>query len=198
MTSRPVSVCSAFIVLLAWVSGTAIGQHSGPADDHVDSSEIATAAQAPQVEAAIPPVVTLPAGAAIPLRFLSTVSSGTHARGQQFDLEVTDNINVGDTVVIPAGSIATGEVIHVDRARGLGKAGELIVAARHVSVGERSIKLRSRLSMTGQDKSMQALWLVPWIRGKDLEVPLDTEVIARTVSDEKFDVPLAQSESQTP
>ena len=133
--------------------------------------------------------IALPAGAAIPLRFLSTVSSGTHARGQQFDLEVTDNINVGATVVIPAGSIATGEVIHADRARGLGKAGELIISARYVMVGERRIKLRSQLSMTGQNKSMQAMYLVPWIRGKNLEVPAETEVIARTVNEEQFDVP---------
>jgi hypothetical protein len=130
--------------------------------------------------------IVLTAGAAIPLRFLATVSSATHARGQLFDLEVTDNINVGDTIVIPAGSVATGEVIHVARAGGLGKAGELIVAARFVAIGERRIKLRSRLSMTGKDKSMQALFLVPWVRGKDLEVPLDTEVIARTVADETF------------
>ena len=136
---------------------------------------------------AMPPVA-LPAGAAVPLRFLSTVSSATHARGQTFDLEVSDNINVGQTVVIPAGSIATGEIIHADRASGLGKAGELIIAARFVTVGERRIKLRSQLSMTGQDKTLQAMYLVPWIRGKDLEVPVDTEVVARTVAEEKFDV----------
>jgi len=136
--------------------------------------------------------VTLPVGAAIPLRFLSTVSSGTHVRGQQFDLEVTDNINVGSTIVIPAGSIATGEVIHADRARGLGKAGELIIAARFVAVGDRRIKLRSQLAMTGQDKSLQAFLLVPWIRGKDLVVAAETEVIARTVTDEKFVVQSAK------
>lgn len=149
-----------------------------------------TAPEAPAATAAaVVPAVALPAGSAIPLRFLATVSSGTHSRGQTFDLEVTDNINVGATVVIPAGSIATGEVIHADRARGLGKAGELIVAARFVTVGERRIKLRSQLSKTGQDKTMQAMFLVPWVRGKDLEVPLDTEVIARTVAEEKFEAP---------
>lgn len=198
MTNWRVSARSTIVVLAAWVSGAVTAQTEGTPDRRIDSSEIASEAETKPADDAVTSVVTLPAGAAIPLRFLSTVSSGTHSRGQQFDLEVTDNINVGDTVVIPAGAIAIGEVIHVDRARGLGKAGELIVAARHVSVGERSIKLRSRLSMTGQDKSMQALWLVPWIRGKDLEVPMDTEVIARTVSDEKFDAKLAGSTSQTP
>ncbi|MEZ5459444.1 MAG: hypothetical protein R3E65_09085 [Steroidobacteraceae bacterium] len=196
MTSWRVPVCGTLVLLAAAASVNA--QDATPPATNSDSTAIAVAPEAQPAEPTTPTAVTLPAGAAIPLRFLSTVSSGTHARGQQFDLEVTDNINVGNAVVIPAGSTATGEVIHVDRARGLGKAGELIVSARHVVVGERVIKLRSRLSMTGQDKSMQALWLVPWIRGKDLEVPIDTEVIARTVTDEKFDVPLAHSESQSP
>jgi hypothetical protein len=132
--------------------------------------------------------VTLTANAAVPMRFLSTVSSGTHERGQKFEMEVTDNITAGDQVVIPAGSIATGEVVHADRARGLGKAGELILAARFVTVGTRQVKLRGQLSMTGQDKTMQALYLVPWIKGKNLEVPVDTEVIGRTITDEVFSI----------
>ena len=78
--------------------------------------------------------------------------------------------------------------MHADRARGLGKAGELILAARFVTVGTRQIKLRGQLSMTGQDKTMQALYMVPWIKGKNLEVPVDTEVIGRTIADEVFSI----------
>jgi hypothetical protein len=137
-----------------------------------------------------PAPAVLPVNSAVPLRFVSTVSSGTHTRGQTFDLEVTDDITAGDRVVIPAGSIATGEVIHAERARGLGKAGELILSARYVTVGERRIKLRAQLSQTGQDKTMQAAFLVPWIKGKNLDVPADTEVIARTAADEAFATPL--------
>jgi hypothetical protein len=180
----------AFVALSCIASAGVLAQDSAPAAATSAAPSTATAVELPAASLVPPaPSVALPAGAAIPLRFLSTVSSATHARGQTFDLEVSDNINVGETVVIPAGSIATGEIIHADRARGLGKAGELIIAARFVAVGERRIKLRSQLSMTGRDKSMQALYLVPWIRGKDLEVPIDTEVIARTVAEEKFDVP---------
>ena len=130
--------------------------------------------------------VTLAANAAVPMRFLSTVSSATYVRGQKFELEVTDDIRVGERIVIPAGTIAVGEVVHADRARGLGKAGELIVSARYVTVGSRQIKLRGQLSMTGRDKTMQAFFLVPWIKGKNLEVAADTEVIGRTVADEVF------------
>ncbi len=146
------------------------------------------AAQQPAV-AAVPAAansVVLAANAGVPMRFITLVSSATHVRGQKVELEVTDNITAGDKVVIPAGSIATAEVIHAERARGLGKAGELILSARYVTVGDRQIKLRAQLSMTGRDKTMQAAFLVPWIKGKNLEVPAETEVIARTVSDEIF------------
>ncbi len=178
------------IALVLAVPAAGVAQDSAPVAAPAPAPTEAPAVDTPAAATAPATLsVSLPAGAAIPLRFLSTVSSATHARGQTFDLEVSDNINVGETVVIPAGSIATGEIIHADRARGLGKAGELIIAARFVAVGERRIKLRSQLSMTGKDKSMQALYLVPWIRGKDLEVPVDTEVIARTVAEEKFGVP---------
>ena len=131
--------------------------------------------------------VILPANSAIPVRFLTTVSSGTHVRGQRFELETTDDITAADRVVIPAGSVVTGEVIHAQKAGMLGKPGELILAARFVTVGAREIKLRSQLMRTGKDNTMAALMIVPFIKGKDLVVPAQTEVIARTVTDEVFD-----------
>jgi hypothetical protein len=129
----------------------------------------------------------LPANSAVPLRFLEEVSSGTHVRGQKFQLVVTDDITVGDHVVIPADTVVTGEVIHAQKAGALGKAGELILAARYVEFAGRQIRLRAQLMQSGQDKSMAALMIVPFIRGKNLVLPVDTEVIARTVNDEKFD-----------
>jgi hypothetical protein len=130
--------------------------------------------------------IVLPASSAVPMRFLENVSSSTHVRGQHFELQLTDDITAGDQVVIPAGSVVTGEVIHAQKAGMLGKAGELIIAARYVTVGTRQIKLRAQLMRRGEDKTMAALFIVPFIRGKDLVFPAETEVIARTVVDETF------------
>lgn len=140
-----------------------------------------TSAPAPAVT-----TVLLPANSAVPMRFLTAVSSATYVRGQRFELQLTDDITVGDKIVLPAGSIVIGEVIHAQKAGMLGKAGELIIAARYVTLGERQIKLRAQMMRTGQDKTVAALMLVPFIRGKDLVFSAETEVIARTVTDETF------------
>lgn len=132
--------------------------------------------------------LVLPANSAVPLRFVEEVSSATHVRGQKFQLVVTDDISVGDHVVIPADTAVTGEVIHAQKAGALGKAGELILAARYVELGGRQIRLRAQLLQSGEDKTMAALMLVPFIRGKNLVLPVDAEVIARTVADEKFEI----------
>jgi hypothetical protein len=133
------------------------------------------------------PQTVLPANSAIPMRFLEEVGSASHVRGQKFQLEVTDDITAGDQIVIPAGSIVTGEVIHAQKAGALGKAGELILAARYVDVAGRQIRLRAQLMQTGQDKTIAAMMLVPFIRGKNLILPANTEVVGRTVTDESFD-----------
>jgi hypothetical protein len=133
------------------------------------------------------PQIVLPANSAVPMRFIEEVSSASHVRGQKFQLEVTDDITAGDQIVIPAGSIVTGEVIHAQKAGALGKAGELILAARYVDVAGRQIRLRAQLMQTGQDKTIAAIMVVPFIRGKNLILPTNTEVVARTVTDESFD-----------
>ena len=102
-------------------------------------------AAAPVAAAPAARTVVLRANALIPLRFVESVASNTHRAGAMFRMEVTDDITADEVVVIPAGSIAMGEVIHAAPAGGLGKAGELIVSARYVLAGDREIKLRAGL-----------------------------------------------------
>jgi hypothetical protein len=142
--------------------------------------------------------LVLPANSAVPLRFVEEVSSGTHMRGQKFQLVVTDDITVGDHVVIPADTAVIGEVIHAQKAGALGKAGELILAARYVEIAGRQIRLRAQLMQTGQDKTMAAVFVVPFIRGKNLVLPVDTEVVARTVNEEKFDIIIDEPKGEDP
>jgi hypothetical protein len=170
----------------------ATGLHGAAAEStDAPASEVApevTPAAAASASTPAPLRVTLPASSAVPMRLLQEVSSGTHIRGQKFELAVTDDITAGDHVVIPADSVVTAEVVHAQKAGALGKAGELIIAARYVDVGGRQIRLRAQLMQTGKDKTMAALLIVPFIRGKNLVLPADTEVVARTVNDESFEI----------
>lgn len=178
---------SSYVAALLWlaaagVCGRAIAQSPAPA---VTAAQAETTAVAASPPAAAAPIV-LHANAAIPLRFVETVSSSTHIRGSSFQLQVSEDVTAGDQIVIPAGTMVQGEVIHAQKAGMLGKPGELIVAARFVMLGERQLKLRAQLMRTGVDKTMAAFMIVPFIKGKDLVFPADTEVIARTVVDESF------------
>jgi hypothetical protein len=127
----------------------------------------------------------LRANSLVPLRMLETLNSDTSTAGTHFKLEVTDDINVDDTVVIPAGSVAEGEIIHAAKSGMLGKGGELSVSARFVYVGERQIKLRAALGSSGANKTMLALF-VPFARGRQLIIPEGTQLIAKVAADEMF------------
>ena len=71
---------------------------------------------------------------------------------------MAEDVRVGDAVVIPAGSVGEGEVIHAAKRGAGGKAGELIVMARFVRVGDNEIRLRSfALGAAGKDKSVDSL-----------------------------------------
>lgn len=144
----------------------------------------------PGATAASARTLVLHANALIPLRFTETVGSDVSKPGTLFHMRVTDDINVDDAVLIPAGSIAVGEVIDSQPARAFGKAGKLIVSARYVLVGERQIKLHSTLGSAGHSVVVAALF-VPFIHGQQADIPADTEVVAKTAHDESFDVPAA-------
>jgi hypothetical protein len=136
-------------------------------------------------EISSPATVVLHANSPVLLRILETLTSDTSTAGMKFKLEVTDDIAVDTTVVIPAGSEAIGEVIHAAKAGMLGKAGELSISARYVTVGDRRIKLRAALGSAGQSRTNVAMF-VPFVRGKQLVVPVGTELIAKVAADEIF------------
>lgn len=164
------------------------------ADSSSDASAPAAADQAAAAPTPMPPqatalatTVTLRANSLVPLRTLEFVSSESSATGTRFKLEVTDDINVDDTIVIPAGSIAIGEIIYASKSGMLGKAGKLSVSARFVTVGDRAIKLHAALGSAGANKAMLALF-IPFARGGKVEIPEGTQLVAKVATDEVFSV----------
>lgn len=120
----------------------------------------ASLAQAPS-EGAIEPataLVTVPALTPVIVRIEDEISSKANKSGDRFRITVAEDVRVGDAVVIPAGSVGEGEVIHAAKRGAGGKAGELIVMARFVRVGDNEIRLRSfALGAAGTDKSVDSL-----------------------------------------
>jgi hypothetical protein len=96
---------------------------------------------------------------------------------------------------MPAGSVGIGEIVHAERARGMGKPGELILAARYLEVGDRKVPLRGlKLGSMGKDGTTDALVvsfiagpLVGFMKGGEVEVPAGTRARAIVSADVAFD-----------
>jgi hypothetical protein len=127
----------------------------------------------------------LPVNTTIPLEFEEKVVSGVNARGSTFKMQVTEDIRVDDTVVIPKGTVVFGEVVDSKRAGMLGKAGVLVLSARYVHLDQRDIRLHSALGAAGDARIALALF-VPFVFGAEATVERGTRVSVRTASDERF------------
>jgi hypothetical protein len=103
-------------------------------------------------------LVTVPALTPLYVRIDAELSSKKSRNGDRFPIHVDEDVRIGDVVVIPAGSVGEGEVIHAAKSGGGGKPGELLVAARFIRVGDQEIRLRSfSLGAKGPDRSDAAL-----------------------------------------
>src|SRR5215217_7729394 len=120
----------------------------------------ANAAQAPvAVQPATQAVIVSPqvqsvlrAGVSVPLRVEETLNSNDKALrvGQQFRMTVANGVMLGNATVIPAGSIATGEITDIRHKGMWGKSGRINARVLNVRVGDRLI----RLSGTFDDKGV--------------------------------------------
>lgn len=69
--------------------------------------------------------VIIPNGTKISARLEQTLTSATAEQGQQVQLSVTENVRVGDTIVIAQGAPAIGTVVLAQEKRSMGRTGKL-------------------------------------------------------------------------
>lgn len=101
-----------------------------------------------QDAAAAPALVRVPAYTLVMLRMSERVNSDRNRTGDHFRFRVAEDVIVDGHIVIPAGSQGEGEVIHAAESGGRDHPGELVLAARYITVGDsplggRQIKLRT-------------------------------------------------------
>lgn len=133
--------------------------------------------------------VNLPAGTSIPLELTQPINSKFMAPGQTVDFRVRYDVKVGDAVVIPAGSLAKGQITRAQKAKGIGKEGYVEVQIKSVSAvdGQQIPLTSSTLYREGEDKQTLSIVLGVLVcllfltmKGKEAEVPLGTTVDAAT------------------
>ncbi len=132
-------------------------------------------------------------GTPIKLRLSRTISSADETVGNQVDLEVVEELEIGNKIVIPKGSVALGTVTDVQAKRRMGRGGKLDVNIDTVRLANgqkaalRAVKNSKGGGHTGaMTGAIVATSLVLWpaaplfllMHGKDVTVPKGTQITA--------------------
>lgn len=150
-------------------------------------------------EAAKPACCTIPAMTPVEIEITQAVGSKDNHPEDHFTFRLAEPILVDGKTLVPAGTPGVGEVVHAAKARAMGKAGELILAARYLDLGGQHIPLRTfRYGRSqGKDPSQTVGWasaaagaVVPaagfvafLIAGGDVHIPAGTRATAKVAAD---------------
>lgn len=158
---------------------------------------------APAPQAVIVSPVTsnvLRAGTEVPLRLEEGLDSNDKSlrEGQQFRMTVANDVRLGNVVVIPAGSPATGEVTDIRRKGMWGKSGRINARVLNVRVADRLIRLTGTFDdkgVTGTAGVVAAIAFVPiagfFMTGTSAKIPAGGGVKAFLDEDLTIAVPQA-------
>lgn len=133
-------------------------------------------------------------GTPIKLRLIRELSSANAKPGNTIDFEVLEEVKVGDVIVIPKGSSASGTVTAAQGARRMGRAGKLEIEIDYVRLadGEKAT-LRAREEANGESHvgdmvtSMVVITLLSggigaplalFQEGENSMIPRDTQITA--------------------
>lgn len=175
------------VMLCAWSSAA----QEAPATD--------AAPPLPVADGRAPPTTccVLPDGTPLVLEILDPISSARVKRGDMFRLRLKEPVTFDGVTVLTAGIEGVGEIVHAEPSRGGGKPGELILAARRLQVGDRTLRLRGfKLGGAGRDTSGVALGVAlgigpfaHFIHGKEIEIPALTAATAKLAEPFPLDTP---------
>jgi hypothetical protein len=144
---------------LAAFSSAAAAQ-TAPSADSAPNAAAVPAVVVPPAEAPppAPGYVRVPANTPVSFDILDPISSKTAKIDEMFTIRTTAPVIIDGKAVIPAGALGQGQIVHAARARAMGKAGELILAARYIDCGDVHVTLRGfHLDRAGMDRAGTAL-----------------------------------------
>lgn len=179
------------VSLIALLLGAADPQAVPPSEpsSELPLTESSSASDSPIPEAPPPTArLRLPAMTPVYVKLGQEMASNRNKSGDRFPLVVAEDVRVGESVVIPAGTPGEGEVIHAAKSGGGGKPGELLLAARFVRVIDIDVRLRSMvLGKAGKERTGETLAasfvigpFAMFVRGGAVVVPPGTIASAKT------------------
>ena len=185
-----------FLVLVILASSLVITTHP------VNTAGLAATHTGNQAQAAKAPDLRLEDGTPIKLRLSRTVSSSDAQVNDKVDFDVLEEVKVGDTVVIPKGSVAWGTVTEAESKRRMARGGKLdmnIDAVRLADSEKAALRAVKEVKGGGHTGAMTAgivaTSLIVWpaapfflfMHGKDVTIPQGTEITAYINGDMNLD-----------
>lgn len=146
---------------------------------------------APPLDGRTAQAFVLPAGTVIELALLQPIGSKLNKRGDRFGLRLVEDVSIDGRVILPAGIIGEGEVVHAAPSKMGGKPGELLLAARFLDHDGARIPLKAfKLGMSGKNNanlsiavSIAAGPLALFIQGGEVVAPTGSPAHAKLAAD---------------
>jgi len=143
--------------------------------------------------AAVIPTLTLPAGTPVLVMTNQELSTKANKVGEWFQVTVLNDVTDGGRVVIPKGTIGSGQVTFATNNGGFGKPGILSISLRYLELNGSKVLLDGRYREEGanQNGATAATWFAVgifagFIKGKPGVIPMGRELKARTGEDIAF------------
>ena len=153
-----------------------------------------------------PSTIRISDATAVRLVVTEPLSSATNEVDDPVRFEVTEDVKVSDLIVVPKGSTAVGHVVEVEPKRRLGRAGKLNFSIDHVKALDGSnVRLRASSTRKGDDRTgtvivgtvlLSPLFLI--MRGKDINIPKGTTLMAYVDGDREVSVPRIANSAPQP
>lgn len=127
----------------------------------------------------------LPAGTLIPLETTVLLKSGDVTYGESIEFKVRRDVKINGQTVIPANSIARGQVTKMKKSGMFGSEGELSVKPTELILNNGTIipLTGGQITQEGKNKLVLAIFLCWFIKGGQAEIPAATAVEAYTAQD---------------
>jgi hypothetical protein len=155
----------------------------------VETAAVQTAAPA----AADMGLLMLTAGTPITLAVSQEVNSSTHRAGDVFPLTVLNDVRIGETVVIPRGTPAQGEVTWRTGKGAFGKSGKLEFSLRYIDLGGQHIPVSGDFRQEGEGNTIATgIGIIAvgvfagFITGKRARLPVGRELMSQIVEPVPF------------
>lgn len=137
-----------------------------------------------------------PSGTPLRLITQTELSTRENRAGDRFYLQVAEPLVYRGQTVLPAGALAVGEVIRVERSAAAGKRGEMAVRLLYVQTPGGPVRLSGRVDRVGINQQVLAIggatfvaWPMIFIHGTSARLPANSMVLAYLADDLRF--PLA-------